>query len=103
MAERYQMSAMGTLALLDRLGQLQSLLPSVWAEGEGDRAVIVGWIVFGAAATFALVLAAAAAVSTHERLFDRLERAIPKFSFRWFVLLGIGLILIAAGFIFDTL
>src|SRR6266536_1446409 len=97
------MTALGIVVLFDRAGRLQSMPPAVWAEGEGDRAAIVGWIVFGLAAAFALVVIAAAASSAHEGLFDRLERAIPKFSGRWFVLLGVGLILVAMGFIFDTM
>ena len=79
---------------------LRMLMPSmVLAEGEGDRAAIVGWIVLAVVVAAGLFLAIAASVMAGENLMDLIASRVPKYSPLWFGSLIGGLGLLAVGFI----
>ncbi|MEU0792094.1 hypothetical protein ABZ342_18650 [Amycolatopsis sp. NPDC005961] len=69
------------------------------AEGEGQRAAVVGWIVLAAVVVIGVLVAIVAAAVAGESLLDELARRLPAYRAGWFGLLIGGLGLVALGFI----
>ncbi len=72
------------------------------ADGETERAAVVGWLLLALAAAAVLLMATIAITLGVENFFDRLARTAPPGSARrWSMLIG-GAALVALGFIVQS-
>ncbi|MCR6482892.1 hypothetical protein M8542_08680 [Amycolatopsis sp. OK19-0408] len=71
----------------------------VLADGEGQRAAVVGWIVLAAVVVIGVLAVVVAAAVAGDNLLDALTRRVPAYRAGWFGLLIGGLGLVALGFV----